>query len=88
MRDGDKMTHDDILRFLRMARGSAATWNGPGVWCEFDQLENFWKIAAIAEREECAKVCDEMERKAEGPDCCKWPTPVDCAFLIRARGKE
>jgi hypothetical protein len=61
MRDGDKMTHDDILRFLRMARGSAATWNGPGVWCEFDQLENFWKIAAIAEREECARVCVETE---------------------------
>jgi len=40
------------------------------------------------EREACAKVCDEMEEKAEehGTECCKWPTPSDCAFAIRARG--
>ena len=42
----------------------------------------------LAEREACAKVCDEMEEKAEehGTECCKWPTPSDCAFAIRARG--
>jgi hypothetical protein len=42
----------------------------------------------FAEREACAKVCDEMEEKAEehGTECCKWPTPSDCAFAIRARG--
>jgi hypothetical protein len=79
MRDGDKMTHDDILRFLRMARGSAATWNGPGVWCEFDQLESFWKIVAIAEREECAKLCDEI-----GEEGYKGHA---CAYAIRVRGK-
>jgi hypothetical protein len=41
-----------------------------------------------AEREACAKVCDEMEKKAEehGTECCKWPTPGDCAYAIRARG--
>ena len=44
--------------------------------------------AAIqAEREACAKVCDEMEQKAEGTECCKWPTPADCAHAIRARGQ-
>jgi hypothetical protein len=44
--------------------------------------------AILLEREECAKVCDEMEEKAEehGTECCKWPTPSDCAFAIRARG--
>ena len=40
-----------------------------------------------AEREACAKVCDAMEEKAEGTECCKWPTPVDCASAIRARGQ-
>jgi hypothetical protein len=40
-----------------------------------------------AEREACAKVCDEMEQQAEGTECCKWPTPVDCAHAIRARGQ-
>jgi hypothetical protein len=44
--------------------------------------------AVKAEREACAKVCDEMEKKAEehGTECCKWPTPSDCAYVIRARG--
>ena len=44
---------------------------------------------AQAEREACAKVCEDMEEKAEAQvtDCCKWPTPVDCAFVIRARGQ-
>lgn len=37
------------------------------------------------ERESCAKVCDLMEQQAEGTDCCKWPTPIDCAAAIRAR---
>jgi len=43
--------------------------------------------AILAEREACAKVCDEMERGAEGAECCKWPTPADCAAAIRARGE-
>ena len=38
------------------------------------------------EREACAKVCDDMEEKAEGTECCEWPTPADCAANIRARG--
>ena len=39
----------------------------------------------LAERENCAKVCDEMEKRAEGTECCKWPTPADCAASIRER---
>ena len=42
--------------------------------------------AVQAEREACAKVCDAMEEEAEGTECCKWPTPIDCAHAIRARG--
>ena len=44
--------------------------------------------AQAEEREACAKVCDAMEEKAEGTECCKWPTPIDCAHAIRARGQE
>jgi len=44
--------------------------------------------AVEAEREACAKLCDEMERRAEGTECCKWPTPADCAYAIRARGEK
>ena len=48
----------------------------------------FAELVISAEREACAKVCEDMEEKAEAQvtDCCKWPTPVDCAFVIRARG--
>jgi len=46
------------------------------------------EAAVKAEREACAKVCDEMESRAEGTECCKWPTPTDCAYAIRARGQE
>jgi hypothetical protein len=44
------------------------------------------RAAVAAEREACAKLCDEMESRAEGAECCKWPTPADCAYAIRARG--
>ena len=46
------------------------------------------EAAVAAEREACAKLCDEMERRAEGTECCKWPTPADCAAAIRARGEK
>jgi hypothetical protein len=42
----------------------------------------------FAEREACAKVCDSLEEQCEKllmPDE-KWPTPSDCAHIIRARG--
>jgi hypothetical protein len=50
--------------------------------------ENAYKKGQTDEREACAKVCDEMEQKAEGTECCKWPTPADCAHTIRARGQS
>ena len=48
------------------------------------------EAAVLAEREACAKVCEDMEEKAEeyGTECCKWPTPIDCACTIRARGEK
>jgi hypothetical protein len=49
--------------------------------------EMAWNAAVRAEREACAKVCDEMEQQAEGTECCKWPTPADCAYAIRVRGQ-
>jgi hypothetical protein len=57
--------------------GTSAYWAWEG-WC----------AAVKAEREACAKVCDEMEEKAEqhGTECCKWPTPSDCAYAIRNKG--
>jgi len=51
-------------------------------------LKDKLEAAVAAEREACAKLCDEMESRAEGTECCKWPTPADCAFAIRARGEK
>jgi capsule polysaccharide export protein KpsC/LpsZ len=52
-------------------------------------IENTWQLAQKAEREACAKVCDDMEdkywRSIEFE--IEW-TPVDCAAAIRARGQE
>ena len=45
-------------------------------------------LAMAMEREQCAKICDQMEQEAEGTECCKWPTPADCAHAIRARGNK
>jgi hypothetical protein len=45
-------------------------------------------IMILGEREACAKVCDSLEEQCEKllvPDE-KWPTPADCAHIIRARG--
>jgi hypothetical protein len=45
-------------------------------------------LARADEREACAWVCDSLEEQCEKllvPDE-KWPTPADCAHIIRARG--
>ena len=53
--------------------------------CNVDQFTTAAELAEAVtkERERCAKVCDEMEKGADGTDCCKWPTPSDCAYTIR-----
>ena len=40
--------------------------------------EEFAKLIAEKEREECAKICEESE----------YPDGIDLAYLIRARGQE
>ena len=69
------MTRDDIIRMAREAglanRGVFAEyWEG---WPE--QLERFAALVAAAEREACAKVCEEP-----GWNAANW-----CAKAIRAR---
>jgi len=81
------MNREDIIRMGHEAGLCDASGEDDNSIYILQYLERFAKLVAKAEREECAKMCDEMERKAEGTDCCKWPTPVDCAFVIRARGK-
>ena len=56
------MTKDDIIR---MAREAGMVWasglNGNGYHINHpDDIERFASLVAAAEREACAKVCDEM----------------------------
>ena len=48
------------------------------------------QAAVAAEREACAKLCDSLEEQCEklGLPDEKWPTPADCAAVIRARGQD
>jgi hypothetical protein len=52
------------------------------------ELKRFEALVRADEREACAWVCDSLEEQCEKllvPDE-KWPTPADCAHIIRARG--
>ena len=56
---------------------------------KFMSYQEAFEEGRLAEREACAKVCDSLEEQCEKllvPDE-KWPTPADCAHIIRARGK-
>jgi hypothetical protein len=55
---------------------------------KFMSYQEAFEAGRLAEREQCAKVCDSLEEQCEKlfvPDE-KWPTPADCAHIIRARG--
>jgi len=45
-----------------------------------EYAEKFAALVAAAEREACAKVCDEFAKDSD------WPTVDNCAAEIRARG--
>ena len=89
------MTRDDIIKMAHEASPDmtwyAAIDDPTNVSIEeLEFLERFAALVAAAERAECAKVCDSLEEQCEKllvPDE-KWPTPADCAVIIRARGQE
>ena len=78
------MTRDDIIR---MAREAGLERNG---YWEFDKnrLERFFLLAAAAgaaaEREACARVCDEYAKNSSNP----MNFAENCAAAIRARGES
>ena len=78
------MTNEEVMQLMTdmgLHEGGMNDWVFDNAWVMFANA------VASAEREACAKVCDAMEEKAEGTECCKWPTPIDCAHAIRARGQ-
>jgi hypothetical protein len=78
------MTREDIIRMAREAKlniGPAGM--GQTVWGGDAELERFAVLVAAAEREACAKVCDEVNREYDGEEVsASW-----VAAAIRARSK-
>lgn len=82
------MTQEDIIRMAREAgffvwTDDQATIEGYG-----EDLERFAQLvaalAAAAEREACANVCDDIDTEYHGEDVpATW-----CARAIRARGQQ
>jgi hypothetical protein len=73
------MNRDDIIRMAREAGGD--DW---GIFRDFmPELEHFAALVAAAEREACAKVCDDLVLAHPGRADL---TAQQCAFAIRERG--
>ena len=69
------MTRDDIIRMAREAGFADAQGTVHAAY----QLEHFAALVAAAEREACAKVCDDLWQEDK--------TAYDCREAIRARGQ-
>ena len=75
------MNREEVIRMAREA-GFAYSWSEAAG----EALERFAALVAAAEREACAKFCDEREEIFQ-----KYYTkglPALCASAIRARGEK
>ena len=69
------MNREDIIRMARET--------GIGPVYGYGSIEYFAYLVAAAEREACAKACDDIDAEYEGQDVlATW-----CANAIRARGQ-
>ena len=89
------MNREDIIKMAREAASKFASWDdwdsekpasGPNGNEPHEERE-YWiavvEFIAAAEREACAKVCDDIDAEYEGEDVlATW-----CSQAIRARGK-
>ena len=76
------MNRDDIIRMAREAEFGFMTEkpkSATHMQCGIDDLERFAALVAAAEREACAKVCDDLWQEDK--------TAYDCREAIRSRGQ-
>ena len=71
------MTQDDIIRMARKAELAYGPDEKP-----LESVLHFAALVAAHEREECAKVCDEVGDRDTDTHA------YDCAAAIRARGEK
>lgn len=85
------MTRDDVIRMAKEAGGAIYEVD----WCfEIENLERFAALVAVAEREACAKVCEEIEDEYSERESLRYAElrtdaqtgASDCAHRIRSRG--
>jgi hypothetical protein len=83
------MNRDDIIRMAReagAATGSPAP-NAPEIiFTQCLDIERFANLVAAAEREACAKVCEQMPTHVDRHNAVTQASATDCAAAIRARG--
>jgi hypothetical protein len=83
------MDREDIIRMARECQ--FAHYYESGDLVAMPQLERFAALVAAAEREACAKVCDEKvdaEYKTGKVDHHEMAWTQACAIAIRARGEQ
>ena len=78
------MNRDDIIRMAREAGGST---DDPSDLLLVSNLERFAGLVAAAEREACARVCEETNSASFRETGCP-AEGGECAAAIRARSKE
>ena len=79
------MNKEDIIRMAREA-GFERLGHTDNDWvCYPEDIERFAELVASAEREACAKVCEEQAK--EYASMAAWKLCNECANAIRARGQ-
>ena len=79
------MISEDIIRMARESGGADITSHGWTSWVgvhSTEFLERFAALVAAAEREQCAKVCEEFQGSENDEEAWKY-----AAAAIRARGE-
>jgi hypothetical protein len=83
------MTKEDVIR---MARRAGAVFPGDGSYHTFERiedLEHFAFLVAAAEREACARVCEDVPAgKYDTPEFWREGVAYTCAAAIRARSQS
>ena len=77
---GVDMDKDDIIRMAREAGGQGLSTR------DFIDIERFATLVAAAEREACAKVCQDKAKQTFSSQCQTWGDYF--ANAIRARSQQ
>ena len=78
------MTRDDIIRMAREAHMHHMAWDDDYI----EGTERFAALVAAVEREQCAKVCEDIPVPQDPTALTHIPTLERCAAAIRARGES